>query len=234
MRTRDGMGRRSVMPLVMGVLLLLAACGDAGESPATASVETTTTTVADTTTTTSTTSTTQATTTSTTQATTTTTTATTTTTQATTDPTGGIAGVEVFDGLLVTHVEGDVEYDVIPPAGGSHAGTWVPCGPYEEEVPEEEAVHSLEHGAVWVTFDPAQVPDGAFEQLVAVIFDTLGGDQDLLDYVLLSPYPDMPAPVVASAWGRQLRLDGVDDARLGEFLLFFTNGPQTPEPGAPC
>ncbi|MPZ29305.1 MAG: DUF3105 domain-containing protein, partial [Micromonosporaceae bacterium] len=42
------------------------------------------------------------------------------------------------------------------------------------------------------------------------------------------------APVVASAWGKQLPLDSADDPRLKEFVRTFAQGPQTPEPGAPC
>lgn len=50
----------------------------------------------------------------------------------------------------------------------------------------------------------------------------------------MSPYPDLPAPVVATAWGEQIRLDGVDDLRLGQFVSAFRQGPQTPEPGTAC
>jgi hypothetical protein len=52
--------------------------------------------------------------------------------------------------------------------------------------------------------------------------------------VLVSPYPDLPAPVVASAWGKQLQLDSANDPRLEQFVSAFREGPQTPEPGAPC
>ncbi len=53
-------------------------------------------------------------------------------------------------------------------------------------------------------------------------------------YVLASPYPDLPAPVVASAWGKQLELDSADVASLKRFVSAFEQGPQTPEPGAAC
>jgi hypothetical protein len=53
-------------------------------------------------------------------------------------------------------------------------------------------------------------------------------------YVILSPYPGLPSPVVASAWGKQLQLPSVSDPRLGQFIDYFRQGPQTPEPGATC
>jgi hypothetical protein len=52
--------------------------------------------------------------------------------------------------------------------------------------------------------------------------------------VLASPYPDLDAPVVASAWGKQLTLEGADDPELEQFIRSYKQGPQTPEPGAAC
>ena len=51
---------------------------------------------------------------------------------------------------------------------------------------------------------------------------------------LVTPVDGLPTDAVASAWGTRIELDGVDDPRLLEFLEFFRQGPQTPEPGAPC
>ena len=52
--------------------------------------------------------------------------------------------------------------------------------------------------------------------------------------VLVSPYPDLPAPVVATAWGKLLRLDSAEDPHPKRFDSTFRQGPQTPEPAAPC
>jgi hypothetical protein len=134
-----------------------------------------------------------------------------------------MAGVEVFEPTR-NHVTGGVTYEQTPPAGGDHNRVWLNCGVYDEAVPNENAVHSLEHGAVWVTYRP-DLPATDVEALAEALPET---------YVILSPYPDLPAPVVASAWGRQLRLEGADDPRLAEFVRTYREGPQTPEPGAPC
>jgi hypothetical protein len=50
----------------------------------------------------------------------------------------------------------------------------------------------------------------------------------------MSPYPNLPAPVVASAWSTQLKLDSATDPRLDLFLKYYREGPQTQEPDAPC
>jgi hypothetical protein len=122
------------------------------------------------------------------------------------------------------HTTEPVTYEQSPPVGGNHNPTWLNCGVYTEPVPDELAVHSLEHGAVWVTYRP-DLPADQVEKLVDSVPDT---------YVVVSPYEGLPVPVVASAWGVQLQLTGVDDPRLEEFITEYRQGAQTPEPGAAC
>jgi hypothetical protein len=136
-----------------------------------------------------------------------------------------IAGLETFENLEAVHVQSAVEYTMTPPAGGPHNPSWLNCGIYEVEVPAEYAVHSLEHGAVWVTYDPELVTDGDLEALRGAMPST---------YMILSPFSGLPAPVVASAWGHQVALEGVDDPRLREFIIKFRQSPDAPEPGALC
>ena len=50
----------------------------------------------------------------------------------------------------------------------------------------------------------------------------------------MSPYPDQPVPVVLTAWGVQLIVDSLPDDRIERFIAYYENGPQNPEPGAPC
>ena len=102
---------------------------------------------------------------------------------------------------------------------------WLNCGIYPNPVPNENAVHAMEHGAVWITYRPDLPADqvSILRQLV-----------DKKTYVVLSPYPGPPAPVVASAWGAQLAMPSASDPKLAQFLDYYRQGPQTPEPGAPC
>jgi hypothetical protein len=140
-----------------------------------------------------------------------------------------IKGLKTFDSLTAVHVATAVdyqaEYGMNPPAGGDHNQAWLNCGVYSEPQQNENAVHALEHGAVWVTYDPDALGDAEIETLRDSIPST---------YMLLTPYPGLPAPVVASAWGNQVELDGVDDPRLGDFIEKFRQSPDAPEPGAAC
>src|SRR5919106_1309524 len=75
-------------------------------------------------------------------------------------PAAKIEGVESFGKQSNDHVSGTVPYDQTPPVGGDHAAKWQNCGFYSEPVANENAVHSLEHGAVWIAYKPG-LPDAA-------------------------------------------------------------------------
>jgi hypothetical protein len=134
--------------------------------------------------------------------------------------------VQTYDvGPAGDHTQGDVDYAQTPPAGGAHNDVWQNCGFYDEPITDEVAVHSLEHGAVWITYTP-DVPQDEIERLR----DLSEGN----DFVLVSPYPDQGSPIVATAWGKQLSLESAEDSNLERFINAYTQGPQTPEPGATC
>lgn len=133
-------------------------------------------------------------------------------------------GPEDFAAL---HPEEDifVLYEQIPPVGGPHNAAWQTCGYYDEHIFNWHGVHSLEHGAVWITYDPDLPQDQ---------IDTLRDKADQ-GYVLVSPYPGMDAPVIASVWGKQIKLNGADDERLDAFIRQYRLNPgNTPEQGATC
>ena len=136
-----------------------------------------------------------------------------------------IGELQTYDNLTSNHVSTTVDYAQTPPAGGDHNAVWLNCGVYDQQVPNENAVHALEHGAVWVTYDPALVDEAGVETLRSKLPDT---------YVVLSPYEGIAAPVVASAWGNQVFLDGVDDERLGDFFEEYWRSQNAPEPNAAC
>jgi hypothetical protein len=120
---------------------------------------------------------------------------------------------------------GPISYAQSPPAGGKHSPQWQNCGFYNAPVPNETSVHSLAHGAVWVTYRP----DISISNIAAL--ERLARNRS---YVLISPYPEQAQPIVATAWGLQLQLDDPTDYRLLLFISRYRQGPQTPEPGQPC
>ncbi|RKS67832.1 uncharacterized protein DUF3105 [Actinomadura pelletieri DSM 43383] len=138
-----------------------------------------------------------------------------------------IAGLVTKDDLDSGHTSAPVEYATDPPMGGDHHPTWQNCNGrvYDAALRNENAVHSLEHGAVWITYRPG---------LPAAQLDVLKGKVTRTDYTFMSPYPSLDSPIVLSAWGNQLKIDDASDPRVDKFLRAFVKGPQTLEPGAPC
>jgi hypothetical protein len=124
-----------------------------------------------------------------------------------------------------THIEGPIDYEVAVPAGGPHNPIPLDCGIYDVEVPQENAVHSLEHGAVWITYRP-DVGNAAI--------DTLAGVARSRSKAILSPIADQTSPIMATAWGWQLELAEADDIRLRQFIIAFESAASAPEPGASC
>lgn len=142
-----------------------------------------------------------------------------------TAPASSIDGVETFSGLTSNHVAGTVDYPQSPPVGGDHNQVWLNCGVYTEQVPSENAVHDLEHGAVWITYDPERVTGTELNALRAATPTT---------YAILSPFAGLDQPMTISAWGAQLGFSEADDPRVDQFITKYWQSSSAPEPGAPC
>jgi hypothetical protein len=160
--------------------------------------------------------------------------------------TSGIPGVLAWDttgwpgdgakhagALEHDHVAGPVTYSVLPPVGGPHNPIWMNAGVYTEPIPSERAVHNLEHGAVWITYNPSLALDEvaqlvAFvekQSLIAEPASETGISNDANRYIDLSPWATdaLPTPIVISSWGHQLRVTSPTDPRLQQFVDTFRN-----------
>lgn len=126
------------------------------------------------------------------------------------------------------HVQGNLQYDTTPPTGGNHSQYWADCTGtvYPNAIANENAVHALEHGAVWITYQP-----GLDAADVATLSALVSGK----DRMLMSPYPDLKTKVSLQAWGYQLFVDSASDPRIQQFInVLRYNQKTTPEYGASC
>ncbi len=138
----------------------------------------------------------------------------------------GVTGTLAIPVKSAKHVNGKVQYPTSPPAGGNHNPVWQNCGYYTTTVTNELAVHSLEHGAVWITYT-ASIDNAVKNDLMA--------KAKASPYVLVSMYPDNPTPIVVTAWARQLKMATYDAAVVAKFIdVYAIDGPTVPERGAPC
>ncbi|GAA1171209.1 DUF3105 domain-containing protein [Streptomyces hebeiensis] len=125
------------------------------------------------------------------------------------------------------HVTENVSYPMTPPVGGDHNQVWMNCegDVYKDPIPNVNAVHSLEHGAVWVTYNEKAADDDVKK---------LGERVEKTPYSLMSPVKEQSGALMLSAWGKQVTVDSATDPRVEQFFTKYVQGPQTPEPGAAC
>jgi hypothetical protein len=133
-------------------------------------------------------------------------------------------GLEVYPATTSRIVEGPIQYDRHPPTNGDHAPLWQKCGFYRESIEDRHAVHSLDHGVVWITYRP-DLPQHQLETLRPY------GNEN---YVMVSPYPGQNAPVIATSWRVQLKLNGANDPRLEQFVNEFKISELAPLSGNRC
>lgn len=120
-------------------------------------------------------------------------------------------------------------YDLKPPAGGNHLAVWQTCtgSVYDGPIVDGNAVHSMEHGAVWLTFDPELVQQGDIDALAQVI--------SARDYSLMSPYPGQGVAVSLQSWGNRFQTDDPADPMIDEYLdTYILNERFNPEAMATC
>jgi hypothetical protein len=124
------------------------------------------------------------------------------------------------------HKAGPLTYKTNPPVGGDHNARWQNCNGdvYTQPIPKEHAVHSLEHGAVWVTYKQGMPADQV---------EKLAGKVKGQDYTMMSPVADLDKNVSVQAWGFQLKVDTVDDSRIDDFIRALRQN-ATVEPDATC
>lgn len=138
---------------------------------------------------------------------------------------GAIEGLKSFTFKGGAHQAGRISYDQSPPAGGPHNGAWQNCGVYTRALYDEYAVHSLEHGAVWLTYKVG-TSASQIQQLTSLVQGR--------PYTLLSPHETQRAPLVLTAWNAQLEVQNIQDKRVTQFLQTYAQGGNAPEVGASC
>lgn len=118
----------------------------------------------------------------------------------------------------------EIAFGGLPPLGGPHNSRWQNCGIYTEPVLPQYAIHSMEHGVVWITYHP-DLPDAE----IAALQDKVEGTPK----ILLSPYPDQAEPIVLTVWDRQLVVSSADDGRIDDFIGRYRNR-SGPEASSSC
>jgi hypothetical protein len=128
-----------------------------------------------------------------------------------------------------SHVWGQQKYDLAvanPPVAGNHNQNWQRClgDVYTAPIATEHALHAMEHGSVWITYQP-NLPADQVEALAKKVRGK--------DYMMMSPYEGQAKPISLQAWGYQLQVDKASDGRVDEFIKALRQNASL-EPGTPC
>jgi hypothetical protein len=140
-----------------------------------------------------------------------------------------ITGLGTFEYAGAQHVTTPVTYTESPPVGGPHDNEWADCTGtvYDVDIRHENAVHSLEHGAVWVSYNPDTIADGDLDTLRELVDGRSG--------MMLSPYAGLTSPISLQSWNHQVFVDSASDERVEQYADFMVfNADFYPEPGATC
>ena len=132
-----------------------------------------------------------------------------------------IPGVKFYSTPNRQHVTTTVNYPQSPPVGGDHSPVWADCTGvvYSEPIANENAVHSLEHGAIWITYNPKTISAGDLTKLQNRV---QGQDRELL-----TPYDGLTSPISLQSWGYQLFVNSASDPRIDRFINTLRYNPKT-------
>lgn len=146
----------------------------------------------------------------------------------TADENGALSYTDYKSALHVSPTQ-RVAYDRFPPVGGPHDSLWAACNGVVYDVPvrDENMVHTMEHGAVWIAYNPDTIAAGDLDVLTGLV--------EGQTYISLSPYPGLDSPISLQSWGHQLKVDAASDERVKQFITALRLNPYTyPEIGATC
>jgi hypothetical protein len=126
------------------------------------------------------------------------------------------------------HVNGTIKYDASPPVGGNHSQLWANCTGivYDHQLANENAVHMLEHGAVWITYNPKTLPASQLATLKKYVQG--------VDRTALTPYAGLRTPISLQSWGYQLFVNSASDPRIAQFIATLKYNPKTTPENASC
>jgi hypothetical protein len=109
-------------------------------------------------------------------------------------------------------------YNSDPPTSGWHYAQPANWGVYQNELPDEQLIHNLEHGGIWISYKG--IDDATISALEKIAKSE--------SKIILEPRSKDDAPIVLASWGRLQKLQIFDEAAVRNFISANKN--QSPEP----
>lgn len=110
-------------------------------------------------------------------------------------------------------------YNSNPPTSGPHYAQPADWGVYQEPLPDEELVHNLEHGGIWISYKDI---DADTKSKLEAIGKANPGS------VVVTPRPANDSKIALASWTRLMKLDSSDETKILDFIKANKN--KSPEP----
>lgn len=113
-----------------------------------------------------------------------------------------------------------------PPTSGSHASplTW---GVYDTEVRDDQAIHNMEHGGVYVSYQP-NLPKDQIKELTSLLSAPFSDSKFQPKKIVLAPRVKNKYPIELSSWRRSEALTSYDQQKIEDYIT--RNLGKSPEP----
>ena len=112
------------------------------------------------------------------------------------------------------------EYNSNPPTSGWHYAQPANWGVYQTELPDEQVIHNLEHGGIWISY--TGIDDATKTALEKIAKSN--------SKVIVTPRSKNDAAIVLASWGRLQKLQTLDEQAILAFI--DANSNKSPEPFA--
>lgn len=110
-------------------------------------------------------------------------------------------------------------YNSNPPTSGWHHAEPADWGVYQQELPDEQLIHNLEHGGIWISYKDV---DQETKSHIEAIGTRYPGS------VVVTPRSANDTKIVLASWGRLEMLESFDETSIVSFIEANKN--KSPEP----
>lgn len=110
-------------------------------------------------------------------------------------------------------------YNSNPPTSGPHYLQPADWGVYQDPLPDEQLVHNLEHGGIWISYK--DIDEDTKSKLEAIGKANPGS-------VIVTPRPKNDSKISVASWTRLMKLDSYDETKILDFIKANKN--KSPEP----
>lgn len=114
------------------------------------------------------------------------------------------------------------------PTSGDHSSP-LPWQVYDQEIPDINIIHNMEHGGVYISYQP-DLPADQIAKIKELFSKPYSNVKFTPNKAVVAPRDANDSPIIMSSWRRSMRLGSFDEAKMIDYYL--RNVGKSPEPTA--